>query len=915
MSKDLQKNDFNRGSTWRKWDLHVHTPDTKLNKEGYENSKDKDGNSIDKWDLFCQKIEESDVSVFGIADYFSVENYFVFVEKFKAKYPNSKKVFFPNIEFRTESKNSKDEHIQFHILFSNNKNTLDKINNFFTRLKLVSTDNENLTNKYCTSIDLSSVGYDKAMVKIDELEEKLQNDFTDDEYLIVGVANGYGSLRPNGATDGRGSEYAKELDKKCKLFFGGSKNTNFFLNKDEGRKQYILPPKPVVFGCDSHSFDILEKKLGKSFEEKNEQEEIKDYAEITWIKADPTFEGLKQIIFEPEDRVKIQPNIPDDKTGYYVIDRIEINHQDVANKEILLNENLNTIIGGRSTGKSIFLAAIATKLKLENEPVFKGKDKEEYKKYIDEIKNTIKIFWKDGQEKYEREVEYFQQGYMYDLSNNKEKLNTVIQNILKKKGKEKILEDFKNFTSSNSKEIETGIGSLFQISRDIKENNQKLLDKGDKIGVENEIKKLEAEKQKNSTIQIAENEKIEYETLKTELENIQNEKKKNIADYEFLTKLSASSFVKNDIDYDLFQISNNDRKTNLKNIFSTLKTEFIQKWDDKVSEIKTEIEKRNKTIEEREKEIEENASYKKVNSAFKESEQIQEIEKRLQIEKVKLGEIETLNTKVSELQKQAETLKNKILENYKKFFSETEEVVKNLSSSVDGLEISAKFFVNEKKYKEVLESALHNGMTENKKYLPGNLYEISNIFHDLLEEKLPLKGGYSHENLAKSILIENYYEIHYELIYENDSFGQMSDGKKAFVVLKLLLDFSDKECPILIDQPEDDLDNRSIFNQLVQYLKQKKIKRQIIVATHNSNVVVTADAEEVIVANQHGTNSSNQDSKKFQYISGSLENTKTFNEILAKTSILDSQGVQQHVCDILEGGKIAFEQRKKKYNF
>ncbi len=69
----------------------------------------------------------------------------------------------------------------------------------------------------------------------------------------------------------------------------------------------------MLFGCDSHSFEILDKKLGKSFEERNEQNKITDYAEITWIKADLTFEGLKQIIYEPEDRVKIQEEKPEQK--------------------------------------------------------------------------------------------------------------------------------------------------------------------------------------------------------------------------------------------------------------------------------------------------------------------------------------------------------------------------------------------------------------------------------------------------------------------------------------------------------------------------------------------------------------------------------------------------------------------------
>jgi predicted ATP-dependent endonuclease of OLD family len=139
----------------------------------------------------------------------------------------------------------------------------------------------------------------------------------------------------------------------------------------------------------------------------------------------------------------------------------------------------------------------------------------------------------------------------------------------------------------------------------------------------------------------------------------------------------------------------------------------------------------------------------------------------------------------------------------------------------------------------------------------------------------------------------------------------MSDGKKAFVVLKLLLDFSDKKCPILVDQPEDDLDNRAIYRDLVQYLKKKKVERQIIVATHNPNIVVGADSELVIVANQHGVKSENHGSKKFAYKSGSLENSKPFDP--TNPIVLDAQGIREHVCVILEGGDVAFKLREKKY--
>lgn len=76
-----------------------------------------------------------------------------------------------------------------------------------------------------------------------------------------------------------------------------------------------------------------------------------------------------------------------------------------------------------------------------------------------------------------------------------------------------------------------------------------------------------------------------------------------------------------------------------------------------------------------------------------------------------------------------------------------------------------------------------------------------------------------------------------------------------------------------------------------------------------------SDAEEIIVANQDGKNSKNK-KYKFEYRSGSIENNNPiFDEIGSiDMGILNSQGIQQHICDILEGGPIAFEVRKNKYH-
>ena len=98
--------------------------------------------------------------------------------------------------------------------------------------------------------------------------------------------------------------------------------------------------------------------------------------------------------------------------------------------------------------------------------------------------------------------------------------------------------------------------------------------------------------------------------------------------------------------------------------------------------------------------------------------------------------------------------------------------------------------------------------------------------------------------------------------------------------------------PILIDQPEDDLDAKAIYKELVEYIKEKKKLRQIIIVTHNPNIVIGADAEQIIIANElEGKD------KEFEYIAGSIENPD----------------IKDKICQILEGGETAFKNREKRY--
>jgi hypothetical protein len=80
--------------------------------------------------------------------------------------------------------------------------------------------------------------------------------------------------------------------------------------------------------------------------------------------------------------------------------------------------------------------------------------------------------------------------------------------------------------------------------------------------------------------------------------------------------------------------------------------------------------------------------------------------------------------------------------------------------------------------------------------------------------------------------------------------------------------------------------------------------------SHNANLVVNTDAENVIVANQSGENNNENNKFKFEYVNGALENTFSKSE---EKGILYQKGIKEHVCEILEGGVDAFEKRRKKY--
>ena len=166
-------------------------------------------------------------------------------------------------------------------------------------------------------------------------------------------------------------------------------------------------------------------------------------------------------------------------------------------------------------------------------------------------------------------------------------------------------------------------------------------------------------------------------------------------------------------------------------------------------------------------------------------------------------------------------------------------------------------------------------------------------------------------------LFKDYFWVEYNLRYKNDDILDMSPGKRGLVLLQLILHISNATHPILIDQPEDNLDNRTISNELRQFIANKKLNRQIIMVTHDANLVVLTDAENVIVSNQSGQQANRENAAfRFEYVAGALETSfRLPDDQAVGKGVLYSCGIREHVCDILEGGEAAFKKREEKYGF
>ena len=901
---------FTKGSEWRKWDLHVHTKDT--NKNDQFKSKDFDEFCV----TFFKKAIENNISAIGITDYFSIKNYEE-VEKFvsnidskkeftKKEKENIKNIFLlPNVELRMLPTTDKKRLINIHCLF--NPDYIASLeNSFFTSIEYSAGSGKKYKMNRQGMIDLgkdldSSLEGDEAykkgvnnfVVTINDLQKLLDENekFRENTIVVVSNSNQDGASgmqkhydmfeNENGSLNG----VRKAIYTLSDLIFSGNENDiQYFLGKKTSEEEVLRncgSLKACIHGCDAHT----ENKLFAP-----------DKNRYCWIKADTTFEGLKQIIYEPESRLKISENKPQDPL--HKLEKVKLSFSDDVkwdndkfcfagfNDEIIFSPNLTCIIGGRGSGKSTSLNLIAKKIG-----------------FVSDYLNDVKPLDIDQNIIFEPEsigdIEFLAQNTIEKFATDKKEFTNAIYTRLNKKSNNR-LEDKENEISNNldifDKQIELlkkhvqVISDLKELKKDFHVNKNIVKTFSDKEYIDNK-KKLDVLQKELNTINKS---RDRYKDLYARVENLSKE-------------YNLISDEKNN--YDKYY---NELVVDIKTLFKKFQKKDYTKDRELHDKLKEDILKYDETIEKylKDKGLSEeniqdakNASQKLISLRTERENKLCELQT---IRKnIKLFNTDDINTGIKEF----ESLINDELEKINQIFREISE--KN-PSEVKLIEV--KYEPNNDIYQKLFNEFerivdIRNQISSFKSAFWDYLKSVSvddvlslESREDLIE-KIGIRNTLAYRAIEQIFSDNTNFKIYKLLIekekrnisnnkilrvyYDNKPLDNSSFGQKCTAAIVILLSLGNN--PIIIDEPEAHLDSSLIANYLVNLIKKQKEQRQIIFATHNANFVLNADAELII----------------------KLENN---DEITTVTSFAIENLFYRDDLLKLEGGKEAFKKRERKYN-
>ena len=665
--------------------------------------------------------------------------------------------------------------------------------------------------------------------------------------------------------------------------------------------------------------------------------------EYTWVKMGEiaTLEGFVQALLSYDLRIKtskVCKDMPENMPSFWIKSMTIINSVLNNDKEIEVefNPHLNTIIGGRGSGKSSIIRLLCGAFKSKDIINLKNitKDQDDFYKKRDKegrgvFNNNSKI-----------EINFMNDDIEYCMSiseiDNQQKQNRelyIIRNDEKIPVENSILDicDIQVYPQKSIYEIAKSPDDLLNVIDSeiegmtiLKDNYRKCYDellhkKEDKRNIEKIIEQETAIKNNILNLQ----NKIDYYN-KNGLKDIIVKRQNIINDNELVNKIvtdinnynfdCVNEFeeIINGIEYD--RISDEEIRTvtkrtlntigsrvdNIKDIINAILVdihgikEFVDssEWQKKINNINNEY---NDFVKEQGIEITD------INNLIeKKSIQTQNLTE-VSNNKKKLSRI---NIEINNVHKECKSCMEEIRKRRNQFIGGILNDNSNIRVSIDKEGNREKFCnsikniiqkdnitiiedignIADKVFKEKSISIFRNIVSQIRNGNENN--ELSKIFHKTIIEL--------DDELIDKLLT---YELEDKLVFEYKptsgkkyrTLNVASAGQKAAAILTFIASYGDK--PLLLDQPEDDLDNKMVYELVVRMLQKSKQKRQLIIATHNANIPVNGDAEYIIA----------------------MQSDRVNVNVGCKGTI-DNEEMRNEICDVMEGTKYAFEMRAKKYH-
>ena len=578
-----------------------------------------------------------------------------------------------------------------------------------------------------------------------------------------------------------------------------------------------------------------------------------------WVKADPGFEGLRQGIFEPKTRIRIEKSKPVDPP--FRIAKVEMNFpsgtkiQDdpfclTGQRSLPLSPNYTCFIGGRGTGKS-------TILNLINEKVNPGQRSfltEQSLTTIEDVPLLIKDAVVIDDDKEEQIIEFLSQNQVEEFATNAKELTAAIYKRLEKRnnGKVKLLGDTLTARTGDVQRHITLVKSLSALEKS----------------------RLERTRQVETNRRIVDSfQSAEYQTIATSLSSITDG----------VNSILSARKSHNDLLFDLKRVIElHPRATKVGlNDYETAYNRLVDQLSSMVAEsegldfgtIEEQLSGLQKDVIQKEGELKQYLKSKDLTD-----ENIQDVTKASQNISAFEGEIETLNKSIGGLEKEISTF---ALENVTAAKSEFEGAVKSeleginkqlaaLNDQVKAIVLKLEYdkeSAGEKLYElfkshfsldptsmKTKEASLKEHLLKhdplacanNKQFVDlivgGDAAKATTQAQRSLLELFENPSNFDQfKMLARMVSLDLVQFKTIEVFYDNKPLRNSSFGQRCTAALVILLSLGNN--PIIIDEPEAHLDSLLIANYLVDLIKVSKQNRQIVFATHNANLVVNGDAE------------------------------------------------------------------------